>query len=76
MKRRSNDGRDAACAQVALRLPVDLLRRVDEHAKRMRVAHPGVDVRRSDAMRSLLSTALASAEGGTNKPEGEANTTK
>ena len=44
--------------QVAFRLPADLLKRIDRHAERMRVAQPGVNVTRTDVVRMLLTRAL------------------
>ena len=48
--------------QVAFRLPDDLLERLDAHAERMREAQPGVNVTRTDVVRTLLTRALEDAE--------------
>lgn len=43
---------------VMIRMPNELLARVDEHIKRMQAATPGVIVSRGDAIRSLIITSL------------------
>jgi hypothetical protein len=53
---------DEETKQFAVRLPVSLIQRLEKHAVRMRRASPGVDVRRSDALRQLLHEALETAE--------------
>jgi hypothetical protein len=49
--------------QVAFRLPVPLLERLDEHVEILRVDHPGIKVTRADAARLLLTQALDSLDG-------------
>jgi hypothetical protein len=44
--------------QLAFRLPASLVARVDVYAKRLNAATPGLDVTRTDAVRSLLTQAL------------------
>ncbi len=44
--------------QLAFRLPAALVARVDVYAKRLNGATPGLDVTRTDAVRSLLVQAL------------------
>ena len=48
--------------QLAFRLPKSLLARVDAYAKRLNAATPGLDVTRTDAVRTLLTQALDRAE--------------
>ena len=43
---------------IPFRLPIDLVKRLDKHAERIQRAHPGLNVTRADAMRSLLTEAL------------------
>jgi hypothetical protein len=54
--------RDDATKQLAIRLPVSLIDRLERHTLRLRRASPGVDVRRADAVRALLIDALDYAE--------------
>jgi len=49
----SSDGKN-----VLLYLPADLLDRVESEQRRLREASPGVKISRSDAIRSLLYSAL------------------
>jgi hypothetical protein len=48
--------------QVAFRLPAKLVARLDQHVERMRRLSPGVAFTRADAVRSLLTVALTTAE--------------
>jgi hypothetical protein len=48
--------------QVAFRLPVSLLERLDAYADRMRDAQPGLTVTRADVVRVLLARALDADE--------------
>lgn len=48
--------------QIAVRLPVDLLDRLEAHASRMKAGAPGVGVTRADAIRALLLDALDRVE--------------
>ncbi len=48
--------------QVAFRLPVELIERLDQHVERMRRQAAGVNITRADAVRHLLSTALDQAD--------------
>ena len=50
-------------SQVAFRLPIDLLKRIDKHAERMRDLQPGVNVTRTDVVRMLLTRALDHLDG-------------
>lgn len=49
--------------QVAFRLSVDLVKRIDAYVARMKTREPGLEVTRADAVRVLLTKAL-DAEGG------------
>lgn len=44
------------------RLPADLLKRLDAHAKRLQRRNPGLRVTRADAVRQLLLSALEAEE--------------
>lgn len=55
----------AAMLIVPFRLPADLVKRLDRHALRLRQEHPGIEITRADAVRSLLVEALAAKEGAT-----------
>lgn len=48
--------------QAAFRLPIDLLKRLDRHVKRLQEASPGMNVSRTDAVRLLLTSGLDQAE--------------
>ena len=48
--------------QVAFRLPLDLIKRLDRHVERMRRQAVGISITRADAVRNLLSEALSQAE--------------
>jgi hypothetical protein len=41
-------------AQIAVRLPMDLLIRLDEEVARLQAERPGLDITRSDAVREIL----------------------
>ena len=45
-------------AVVSIRLPVDLVRRLDAYADDLRAVTPGVNVTRTDAARAILTRAL------------------
>lgn len=47
-----------ATQQVAFRLPLSLLTRLDQHAERMRTEQKGLSVTRADVVRLLLTRAL------------------
>jgi len=47
--------------QVAFRLPDGLIARLDRHVERVAKEHPGLDLSRADAVRSLLTRALGRA---------------
>ena len=47
-----------ATQQVAFRLPLSLLARLDQHAERMRAEQKGLTVTRADVVRLLLMQAL------------------
>jgi len=49
-------------AQFVVRLPDELASRVDEHLARLNAATPGLEAKRSDAIRHLLTMALDAAE--------------
>ena len=44
--------------QIAIRLPLELLRRVEEHRDRLEADNAGVRLSRAAAVRSLLTSAL------------------
>lgn len=46
-------------AVVSIRLPLDLVRRLDEYADELRSVTPGVNVTRTDAARAILTRALS-----------------
>ena len=46
-------------AQIAVRLPGDLLARLDEQVERLRAERPGLAITRSDAVREILYVHLA-----------------
>jgi hypothetical protein len=46
-------------AQVAFRLPNELLARLDQEVERMRAERPGLTITRSDAVREILFAHLA-----------------
>jgi hypothetical protein len=48
--------------QVAFRLPTALIKRLDEHVERMKRLAPGIAFTRADAVRSLLTVSLDTAE--------------
>lgn len=48
--------------QLAFRLPKSMVERIDDHAKRLTAANPGLEFVRVDAVRSLLARALDEAE--------------
>ncbi len=43
---------------IAFRLPADLVKRLDQHAERLRKQQPGLRATRADALRTLLTEAL------------------
>lgn len=49
-------------AVVSIRLPVDLVRRLDEYADELRAVTPGVNVTRTDAARAILTRALSGSK--------------
>jgi len=48
--------------QVNFRMPLDLLKRLDQHAKRMQKQLPGLRIDRTGALKFLLEKALAAEE--------------
>jgi hypothetical protein len=48
--------------QVAIRIPVEFFTRIEAHLSRMRASSPGIDLKRSDAIRSLIAKGLALVE--------------
>ncbi len=50
--------------QTAFRLPESLLKRLDRHVERMNAETRGLTYSRADAVRSLLTRALDTVEGG------------
>ena len=48
--------------QLAFRLPESMVDRIDEHARRLTAANPGLEFVRIDAVRSLLARALDEVE--------------
>ena len=47
---------------IPFRLPAALVKRLDQHAERLRWLHPGLEATRADALRLLLTEALDRAE--------------
>lgn len=47
---------------IPFRLPAELVKRLDKHAKRLSTERPGLRVTRADALRMLLNEALDRAE--------------
>jgi hypothetical protein len=43
---------------IPFRLPDTLVKRLDKHAERLRLKHPGFEANRADALRLLLTEAL------------------
>lgn len=56
------DGTTPDTRQLAIRLPGDLVHRIEAHAERLRADLPGLAVTRTDAIRILLADALSYAE--------------
>ena len=52
----------AETQQTAFRLPTDLLRRLDNHVKRLQKATPGMNVTRADVVRIMLTKGLDDVE--------------
>ena len=50
--------------QFSLRLPEDLLARIDAHRDRVNEDHPGYQLNRTDVIRALLLAALSKEEEG------------
>lgn len=48
--------------QIAIRLPLSIVDRIDAHFARIKAENPGMSVSRSDAMRALLLDGLRAAE--------------
>lgn len=48
--------------QIAVRLPTELLRRIEAHAARLEDATPGLRISRADCVRILLTDAVQRAE--------------
>lgn len=48
--------------QIGMRLPVELVKRLDEHIERLQERTPGVSFSRTDAMKALLTKALEQEE--------------
>jgi hypothetical protein len=48
--------------QLAFRLPKSMVDRIDDHARRLTAANPGLDFVRVDAVRTLLARALDEVE--------------
>lgn len=51
-----------AQTQVPVRLPDDILKRLDKHVERMQVAEPGLKFTRADAVRTLVVRGLEVVE--------------
>jgi len=56
------DDTESETKQLAIRLPVALVERIERHAVRLEHARPGVNVTRTEALRALLIDALNAAE--------------
>jgi predicted transcriptional regulator len=49
-------------AVVSIRLPIDLVRRLDRYADELRAVTPGVNITRTDAARAILTRALTASQ--------------
>lgn len=49
--------------QVSIRLPLELVERLDRYQDRMQAEHPALGIKRADVVRVLLTRALDEAEG-------------
>jgi hypothetical protein len=58
-KRKTRDAHAEGLELVGVRLPTALVARLDERLETMKTQMPGVELHRSDVIRTLLSTALA-----------------
>ncbi len=57
--------------QVSLRLPADLVDRIDAHAARLTEQSPGMAFSRADVVRMLLTRGMAEAEAGGKQKRGK-----
>lgn len=44
--------------QVMIRIPVEMLAKIDEHIKKLRAKNPGIYFSRADAIRNLIALGL------------------
>jgi len=44
---------------ISLRLPLDLIKRLDDYAEQLRSSTPGINVTRTDAARAILTRGLS-----------------
>lgn len=49
--------------QVTIRLPIELVARLDRHQARLQAANPGLGIKKADTIRVLLTRALDEVEG-------------
>lgn len=58
----TNEDTATETKQLAVRLPLALIERIEKHVRRMKVANRWMLVTRADAIRSLLDDALTATE--------------
>ena len=56
--RRGRPKKDAVMDTLAVRMPDDLVERLDDYIERFQKAFPGLNITRADAIRQLLNTGL------------------
>ena len=56
-----------AQVQVPVRLPEELVKRLDKHVERMQLAEPGIEFTRADAVRTLVVRGLGLVVKGSHK---------
>lgn len=56
-------GEKAREKQLVVRLPDEVFERIDAHAARLKALAPGLSISRTEALRSLVISALDAAEG-------------
>lgn len=59
---RGGEGHPVKTQQISLRLPVELIDRLDRYVTKINEQHPGWDLTRTDAVRALLTRALEAEE--------------